>query len=586
MERRRGNIMKQKCSIFLIIALLSGLVTSVHAAENTLTAQYRYDGLQDAIIVEGTVRGEKGNIFLTLDVTGPDGNFLLGQQTKGKADNFQTVFPYIFAPVNFGTNFASGTYTLEVSGYQIAEPVILTFEYSGVDILFEAMQKVNTAVAQGGADNVLNTIRDNAEQLGVSREEMLALGSNGKTVFIQLMTNAKCDIPADINTDANREKVKDAALLFRKAFTDAAAVGKYCDIETTEDLKAWLTAYTAQYGLAEDDINTAVNEAQLFAYVEKMENETAFAARAAKRSHPGTIKAVRDALYEDALLTMIEKCHYSETKAVIDEFPELFPVNRTRFSQLNSTKQGQVYERVNGKFYADYAAVAAAFDKAVDDLLGSGGNGGGSSSTGGNSGKWGSEGASGTGVITSPPDNTQTGNPGFRDLDTVPWAKEAILFLEGKNVVSGKAAGIFSPDDPVTRAEFTKMIVTAAGVELRDGDAGFADVTEGDWYFPYVSAARRAGLVMGDEENNFNPNAQITRQDMAVILYRAYNIQIKGAETDFADQEEISSYAADAVGYFYTAGIVSGMGGGRFAPKDNATRAQAAVMLYNVMTKL
>lgn len=579
--------MKQRCSIFLIIALLSGLVTSVHAAENVLTAQYRYDGLQDAIIVEGTVHGEKGNIPLTLDVTGPDGNFLLGQQTKAKADNFETVLSYTFAPVYFGTNFASGTYTMEVSGYQVAEPVILTFEYSGVDILFEALQKVNAAVAGGAADNVFNTIRDNAEQLGVSREDMLALGSDGKTVFVQLMTGAKCDIPADINTDANREKVKDAALVFRKAFTDAVAVGRYCNIETAEDLKAWLAAYAVQYGFADDDKNTAVNEGQLFAYVKKMENEAAFAARIAKRSQLDAIKAVRDALYEDALLTMIEKHHYSETKAVIDEFPELFPVNRTRFNQLNSTKQGQVYELVNGKFYANYAAVTAAFDKAVDGLLGNGGNGGGgSNSTGGNGGKWGSEGSSGAGMIAVQPDNTQTETPVFRDLDTVPWAKEAILFLEEKNIVSGKATGIFSPDEPVTRAEFTKMIVTAAGVEPGGSGAGFADVTEGDWYFPYVSAARQAGLVMGDEANNFNPNIQITRQDMAVILYRAYNIQAKGAEMDFADREEISSYAADAVSYFYTAGIVSGVGDGRFAPKDNATRAQAAVMLYNVMTKL
>ncbi len=585
--------MKRTCSIFLIIALLSGLLVNVSAAGNALTAEYRYDGLQDALIVNGTVTAQKGNVPLTMEITGPDGQFLLGQQTTAKANNFETTLDYTFDPVYFGINFNSGAYTLEISGYEIVQPVTLTFVYSGVDLLFAAMQEVNAAIESGSANTVFNAIQDNADALGVSQADMLALGTEGKTVFSGLMAAQKCSIPADIDTDANREMVKDAALVFRKAFAEGIAVGKYNDIQTTQDLKNWLDAYRDEYALNTDDTATQEDEAALYPYVEKILTEAAFAGRIAKRTGLTTITAVKSALYADALLTIIEKNHYSETKEIIDQFPALFPVNRTRFKQLSSTKQGQVYERVAGKSYSDYAAVTTAFDQAVSDLLGSGSGSGGSGgagnggSSGGTSGSWGTEGSSGVGIITTPPENPQQPeNTVFNDLSAAAWAEEAILYLADQNIVAGKAEGAFLPNDPVTRAEFTKMIVTAVGAQPVSGDTGFADVTSEDWFAPYVNTARQAGLVMGDEENRFNPNAQITRQDMAVILYRAYQIQETGQSLDFVDQAEISDYAKDAVSYFYSAGIISGVGDGRFAPRENATRAQAAVMLYNVMTKL
>lgn len=580
--------MKQKFSILLIIALFSGMLANVQAAENVLTAQYRYDGLQDALIVDGTVTGEKGNIWLTLDIAGPDGEFLLGKQTTAKANNFEQILSYAFEPVRFGTDFPSGTYTLEISGYEIAQPVTLTFEYAGVDVLFEAMQKVDAAIAEHDPDGVYQAIFNNAEQLGVVLEDMQALAATGKAVFSELMMDAEWDIPENIDTDENRERVKAAALDFRKAFADAVAIGEYNDIQDTEDIKAWLEAYASAYSLAEDDEATEVNEAELYPYIEKIMNEAAFVSRIAKQEQRTTIREIRDALYEGALLSIIETHHYSETKEIIDSFPNLFPVNRTRFGQLSSTRQGEVYESVAGKAYENYAQVTSAFDQAVNAFLGSsGGNGGGNTSSSGSSTGWGSEGVSGVGVITAQPSaEPEQTQELFHDLDNTAWAKDAILYLAEKEVVSGKEEGIFSPDDPVTRAEFTKMIVTAVNAPMAETGAGFADVAESDWFYPYINAAQQAGLVMGDENNCFNPNAQITRQDMAVILYRAYEVNAGSAEADFADAGEISAYALEAVAYFHAEGVIAGMGDGRFAPKDTATRAQAAVMLYNVMTKL
>ena len=577
--------MKRRYVLILIMALVWGLSVHICAAENLIQAQYRYDGLQDALIVEGTVVAPKGNVWLTLDITGPDGQFMLGRQTVAEADNFNTELKFQFEPVYFGIDSKSGIYTLEVYGYQAAEPVKLSFEYAGVDVLFSAMKELETAVSSGSSSAVMNVIAEKAGELGVTSEDMQNLGSKGAEVFAKVVLGAEYNIPESIETDADKEQVKTAAMAFREAFEEGIAAGRYADIETVQDIKDWLDLYKDEYGLDKDDESTKTDEERLYYYVTRILDEPAFATRIAARKDLTTPEKIREALYEDALLTIIYKRHFSEAKEVIDEFEELFPVDRTSFGDLSATSQGKVYEEISGKNYADYAEVTEKFDDIVEDLsdvkTGGGGGGGGGGVSGGAT-TWGEdESSGGASVIIS-----DSAGKVFSDLGNFSWAEEAILYLEGKDIVSGKEQGKFYPNDLVTRAEFTKMIVSALGVQVTGDESGFVDVASGAWYAPYISAAKNAGLVMGDEENRFNPDTKISREDMAAILYRACGIDDTGAELDFTDRDEISGYAAEAVGCFYSYGIISGVGDGRFAPKENATRAQAAVMIYNVLTKL
>ena len=110
---------------------------------------------------------------------------------------------------------------------------------------------------------------------------------------------------------------------------------------------------------------------------------------------------------------------------------------------------------------------------------------------------------------------------------------------------------------------------------------------ETEWYYAPVAAAVNAGIVTGVSDTEFAPNANITRQDMALMLTRAADaagIELRsGAETTFTDEASIAGYALDAVKTMSRAGIVNGFDDGSFMPMNNATRAQAAVVIYRTM---
>lgn len=266
------------------------------------------------------------------------------------------------------------------------------------------------------------------------------------------------------------------------------------------------------------------------------------------------------------------------------------------------------------------------------DVDGSGGSGGGSGGGGGGGGAGGGSGSAGgsslsggssqqggtmgnfnTGSGTASGDDVinVTGDPealipqpdpsyftqgmdiigGFGDIRDVAWAQKAIVALSSIGVVSGKEEGYFYPNDNVTRAEFVKMLVGAleyAGrIDTEGAECSFADVPETEWCYEPIAAAVRAGIVQGVSETEFAPDANITRQDMAVMLKRAADaagITLEsGAETVFTDEASIASYAADAVETMSRAGIVNGFDDGSFMPLSNATRAQAAVVIYRTM---
>ena len=217
--------------------------------------------------------------------------------------------------------------------------------------------------------------------------------------------------------------------------------------------------------------------------------------------------------------------------------------------------------------------------------VGSSGNSGGGSSSGrGNSNR-----NDVSGVVTNdllPSENTnEVITETFCDLNTVSWAKEAICYLADKNVLNGRENGLFYPDDLVTREEFVKMITLALHILDDSAETGFTDVECGRWSYPYIASGVAAAIINGVSEQKFAPEAFITRQDMAVIVFRAaqcMKLELSGTAA-FSDENEISDYAKNAVSHLAGTGIVNGVGNGLFAPKDAVTRAQAAKIIYELV---
>lgn len=251
----------------------------------------------------------------------------------------------------------------------------------------------------------------------------------------------------------------------------------------------------------------------------------------------------------------------------------------------------------------DEAAVkeyAGGMESAVKDAIdalekknnsgGSGAAGGsGSGSGSGSSGGWGNSSISvgnrepaGTSDPSTPPDTPEP-NPPFCDLDGVLWAKDAILNLYQKKIISGKENGHFAPQDNLSREEAVKILVGAFGLFEKQEDLHFSDCNVEDWYYPYVSIAVKSGIVRGVSETLFGTGTNINRQDFAVMLSRtltAAGCKLNGAKAvSFADGEAISEYARADVDALSANGLFVGDENQRFYPQNSITRAEAAVAI-------
>lgn len=175
----------------------------------------------------------------------------------------------------------------------------------------------------------------------------------------------------------------------------------------------------------------------------------------------------------------------------------------------------------------------------------------------------------------------------FADVDH-PWAVKQINALAAREIINGVGENLFDPDRAVTRAEFTKMIITMFDVFDPSAVSTFADIDNSQWYAPYVATAQKLAVTNGyAEDNTFRPNQIISREEMSAMLYRAaevlsVDIKAKVNKTDFNDDASIQDYAKVPVYKMQQAEVLKGVGNNTFDPKGTCTRAQAAVAIYNM----
>jgi len=133
------------------------------------------------------------------------------------------------------------------------------------------------------------------------------------------------------------------------------------------------------------------------------------------------------------------------------------------------------------------------------------------------------------------------------------------------------------------------MLVEAANIEAEEGINTFADVKADAWYKPYVLKAKGFGIVNGVSDTEFGIGANITRQDMALMITRTIEklgITIEVKEVDaFADKNKVSDYATKAVEYMKSIGLIEGYNN-EYRPHDNLTRAEAAKVISELLKLL
>ena len=168
------------------------------------------------------------------------------------------------------------------------------------------------------------------------------------------------------------------------------------------------------------------------------------------------------------------------------------------------------------------------------------------------------------------------------------WGKAYIEALYHRGIISGKAEGMFDPEARITREEFVKLVVELFGLTDATLQSGFADVPTNAWYAPYVASAKHHGIVNGLSVVRFGVGEPITRQDMCKILYemiKKMNLPQTGESESIAfnDAASIASYAQQPVQALVSLGIIQGDNLGNFNPQNNATRQEAAKLIYGML---
>ena len=189
-------------------------------------------------------------------------------------------------------------------------------------------------------------------------------------------------------------------------------------------------------------------------------------------------------------------------------------------------------------------------------------------------------------IITIPEKIAQTWINPFTDVTMDDWFYADIAYVHENGLFNGTSSSTFSPQAAITRGMVVTVLGRLAGIDIKDySGASFDDVNTAQYYAPYIKWAAETGIVKGVGNNNFMPDANISRQDLAVILSNYVDkmgIEMRQTMQNvvFVDSAEIADYATNAVSDMVRAGIINGRPGNIFDAKGEATRAEVAAMLH------
>ncbi|HAA42614.1 MAG TPA: hypothetical protein DCE02_01220 [Ruminiclostridium sp.] len=183
-------------------------------------------------------------------------------------------------------------------------------------------------------------------------------------------------------------------------------------------------------------------------------------------------------------------------------------------------------------------------------------------------------------------DDKLPGTVTFTDIENH-WAEENIIGLAKLGIVTGYTDGSIKPNNNITRAEMAVIVVKAASLEPADEiNLSFKDKDEiPNWAAGYIQTAVDNGIITGYEDNTFKPSKNLTREEMVVLIIKAFDIAVEEGlqPPKFKDTDEIGSWALNFVAKSVDLNIVSGYLDNTFKPKRNVTRAETFTVLYNIL---
>ena len=172
----------------------------------------------------------------------------------------------------------------------------------------------------------------------------------------------------------------------------------------------------------------------------------------------------------------------------------------------------------------------------------------------------------------------------FSDVPSGKWYTQAVAYCAQKGYVSGYEDGSFRPNNKLTRAEMAVIMNKMLGLTGTSKN-NFKDVASGKWYTEAVLHCVKAGIMTGYSATVFGTTDTLTREQGAVIMAKAFQVNKISGRTGFSDDASISKWAVESVKAMSAKGLITGMGDNQFAPKTPLTRAQMCQIIYAAQGK-
>ena len=423
------------------------------------------------------------------------------------------------------------------------------------------------------------------------------VNNNDRRTIVSALNNATN--PAEVCNKYNIELEIGSSILNKADISTATKIISACISKKPFDAKDFRTVsdnvkFAYQVGAIAAGNITKLNEIDgCFSFINKKADEWMKSNKITELRKKAIVDELRgsyssfeefsDKLIEKLVISVVEQPNGIENlKEVIGDFSDKIGVNSSKISN-------NIYNSVSGKKFSNLKALKDEIDRLSKDS-GNGGTDDRSSPTGG-----------GIGTKNNAPSITMGNTAGqgttnsantfimrFEDIDSVSWAYEAIAALAREKIISGKSEEVFDPMGNVTREEFVKMLVGVLKLNPISYDGRYTDVKYGDWHSDYVMTATANNVCRGIGGGLFGVGQHITRQDMCVMIYNAVKdgVSYTSVEDGFTDNDNISDYAKEAVLSLAKMDLVHGNDNKEFLPKNNTTRAEAAVLLNSLKNYL
>ena len=533
-----------------------------------------YNSGDNSVKVSGYVQTDKTDLPMTLLLKNSSGDILDFAECVATTKNEKGLY-FEFAALKFNAASSTGTYDFYVSGRYVSETKY-QYQYKGTEELFTIVYNLVTKI---NADDVgyLSDIQTYGDMISLDYSWYNGFSDSGKEIFQSLMNEKQYLLDARTNYATVLEADNAMRSVMQQLVADfngICIISQFASIDSNAKFDTWFNEHNGIFDSVKSD---KIYKDEFLA----QKGKTKFIEHLVKLTTATSNDSVFKKCYEAALLTVIETEHNSKTLALVYNYPNMFNFNKENYGKLSSENdRQQVVVNAAEKPYDSLAK----FDDKINELINAKLNPGGGSNqgNGGGGGGGGSSDDLDSLAIITPNIPQDKPTESFSDLSEAVWAKEAIVYLSDNGIVSGYD-GKFMPNNNITRAEFAKILVDALGLSLtEESKYPFNDVCPRCWYAPYVNTARNAEIFFGDENGNFLPEALISRQDMAVSVYRAFKYA-ENVNGSFADENDIANYAKTAIKTLAAHGVISGKGENNFCPLDNSTRAEAASIIYRII---